>query len=372
MPFADDLIGHHTALALTGGIRAAAPGTPLPALRAAPAELGPLSLRQRSDLLRDALLSDLPGPYAELAAIVRTAWRAPGYFSGWLIWPVTSAVVERAIEDGSDVAFDDAMALLAELTSGLSSEFAIRGLLRHDLGRALSQIAEHWVGSADVDVRRLASEGTRPYLPWATRVPAILADPQSTVPILSALYRDESEYVRRSVANHLNDISRDHADLAVATARDWLAHPDAHTERLVRHGMRTLVKRGDAGALALLGFRSALLDVQGPTIADDTVAIGDAVRFTARITNRDSEPARLSIDYAIHHQKANGTLTAKTFKLAVRSLGPGESTDIDREHSFRPISTRTYHPGRHAIELLINGTSGGRVDFVLTAAPRTS
>jgi len=366
MPFADDLIGTHTALALTSAVQAATPGTPLPALRAAPDRLAPLSLRQRSDLLRDAILTDLPGTYDDLAAVVRTAWRSPGYFAGWLIWPVTSAIAQRAIEDGSGAAFDDALALLAELTSGLSSEFAIRGLLRHDLDRALARITADWVASDDVDVRRLASEGTRPYLPWATRVPAIVADPRTTLPILAALYRDDSEYVRRSVANHLNDISRDHADVAVEAARGWLDHPDEHTQQVVRHGMRTLVKRGHAGALELMGFRSALLDVEGPTLDVDTAPIGGTVRFRARVTNSDTEAARLSIDYAVHHQKANGTLTAKAFKLAVRSLGPGESTDIDREHSFRRITTRTYHPGAHAIELLVNGTSVGRADFVLT------
>ncbi|MET0930221.1 MAG: DNA alkylation repair protein [Aeromicrobium sp.] len=369
MPFADDLIGTHTALALTAGIQAAVPGTPLPALRAASDRLGPLTLRERSDLLRDAILADLPGTYSDLAAVVRRAWSSPGYFAGWLIWPVTSAVADRAIANGSDASFDDAMALLAELTSGLSSEFAIRGLLRHDLERALAVITSEWVTSDDVDVRRLASEGTRPYLPWATRVPAIIRDPRSTIPILSALYTDDSEYVRRSVANHLNDVSRDHADLAVATARQWLDHPDDSTSRLVRHAMRTLIKRGHPGALEIMGFRSALLDVTGPVLDRDTVLIGDTIGFTAAITNTDTEPARLSIDYAVHHRKANGTSTAKTFKLAVRDLGPGESVSLAREHSFRLITTRTYHPGAHAIELLVNGASVGRADFELTAAP---
>jgi 3-methyladenine DNA glycosylase AlkC len=369
MPFAEDLIGTHTALALTAAMQGAAPEARLASLRAAPDLLAPLSLRQRSDLLRDAILTDLPGAYADLASVVRTAWTSSDYFSGWLIWPVTSAIAQRAIQDGSDVAFDDAMALLAELTSGLSSEFAIRSLLRHNLDRALAIISSQWVVAGDVDVRRLASEGTRPYLPWATRVPGIVAEPSSTLPILSALYRDESEYVRRSVANHLNDISRDHADVAVATAREWLDDPDDNTERLVRHGMRTLIKRGHAGALELMGFRSTLLDVTGPTVEQSDVPIGGSVRFAASVTNRDADPARLSIDYAVHHRKANGTSTAKVFKLAVRSLGPGETIDISREHSFRRITTRTYYPGTHTIELLVNGTSAGRADFDLTASP---
>lgn len=266
MPFADELISRHTVQNLTHAIRAAAPDTTLTALHAAARQIGPLALRQRADLLRDALLTDLPGDYATLARTVRTARDNAPQFTGWLIWPVTSALATRAVQEGETAPFDDAMALLADLTGRLSSEFAIRTLLRHDVDRALNTIEGDWAGSADPDVRRLASEGTRPYLPWAVRVPQILARPGVTVPILDALYRDESAYVRRSVANHLNDLSRDHPELVVDTARRWLDSPDATTERLVRHGLRTLVKRGHLGALELLGFAPAVLDVDGPRL----------------------------------------------------------------------------------------------------------
>jgi 3-methyladenine DNA glycosylase AlkC len=368
MPFADDLIGAHTAIALAAAISAAAPDRPLPALHAAPGALGPLALRERADLLRDALLSDLDGGYDDLAAVIRRAAAADAPFSGWLIWPVTSAIASRAIEDGREAAFDDALVLLASLTSRLTSEFAIRALLRHDLPRALDVIADSWVTSDDVDVRRLASEGTRPYLPWATRVPALLREPDATIPILTALYRDDSEYVRRSVANHLNDLSRDHAYLVVETARGWLAAPDANTERLVGRALRTLVKRGDPGALALLGFRPAALDVTGPTLDRDVVAVGDSLGFSADIRALGDETARLSIDYVIHHRKADGRTTGKTFKLAVRTLAPGQTITVARTHSFRVITTRTYHPGTHAVELLVNGVPAGRREFELTPA----
>jgi 3-methyladenine DNA glycosylase AlkC len=366
MPFADELIGTPTALALVEAVQAAAPDRSLSALRAAPDLLGPLALRERSDLLRDALLADLPGAYSGLAEVVRRAAAGAAPFSGWLIWPVTSAIAERAVADGSDAAFDDALALLADLTSRLTSEFAIRTLLRHDLGRALATIQESWVTSGDADARRLASEGTRPYLPWSTRVPGILQDPRSTIPILTALYRDDSEYVRRSVANHLNDISRGHPELVVETASAWLATPSDTTERLVARALRTLVKRGHPGALALLGFRPASLDVTELALDRSSVEIGESVTFTAAVTNAGDEPARLSIDYAVHHRKANGESTGKTFKLAVRTVAPGERVDLVKQHSFRVITTRRYHPGTHAIELLINGVAVGRAEFELT------
>ncbi|MFJ9034553.1 DNA alkylation repair protein [Streptomyces sp. NPDC102274] len=262
------------------------------------------------------------------------------------------------------------MALLASLTGRLSSEFAIRTLLRHDLDRALSTVVGDWTGSADAEVRRLASEGTRPYLPWSVRVPQILARPGVTVPVLDALYRDESEYVRRSVASHLNDLSRDHPEIVVGTARRWLDSPNTTTQRLVRHGLRTLVKRGDPGALELLGFPPAVLDVDGPRLDRDTVPFGGSIRFTASIRNTGDTPARLAIDYIAYHRKANGGRTGKTFKLTTRTLAPDGRIEVTREHSFRPITTRRYHPGPHAISVQVNGVQSARVEFEL-AAPDT-
>ncbi|SHN33875.1 DNA alkylation repair protein [Cryptosporangium aurantiacum] len=365
MPFADELLGAPALTALIDALSEAAPGNPLTALRAV--ELGELPLRERSDLIRDALLTDLPGGYDAFAATIRAAQDGERPFTGWLIWPVTTAVVARALAD--DAAFDDGLALLAELTPRLTSEFAIRGLLAHDLDRALP-IVLSWTTSPDEHVRRLATEGTRPFLPWTKRVPAILARPRATLPILSALYRDESEYVRRSVANHLNDLSREHPDLVVETAAAWLSAPDANTERVVRHGLRTLVKKGHPGALALLGFTTgAVLDVVGPTLAEVEIPFGGSVRFTATVTNTASAPAVIAVDYIVHHRKANGRLAGKTFKLTTATLAPGERRQISREHSFRPITTRRYYPGVHAIELQLNGVAAGRSEFTLNAGP---
>ena len=367
MPSADELISPATAHALTSAVAGAAPGAALTALQAAEHGLEGLPLRERADLLRDALLADLPGDYRDLAAVVREAADKAPDFSGWLIWPVTSAVAMKAAAAGTPAAFDDGMALLAQLTGRLTSEFAIRTLLRQDLDRALA-IISGWTRSPDTDVRRLASEGTRPYLPWSVRVPEIISRPGATVPILDALYRDESEYVRRSVANHLNDLSRDNADLVTATARRWLAAPDAHTAAVVRHGLRTLIKRGNAEALDLLGFGPASVDIRGPVLDSTSVPLEGSVRFTATICNTGSEPARLAVDYIVHHCKANGTQTGKTFKLTTATLGPGETLDIAREHSFRPITTRRYHPGPHAVTLQVNGVPSARADFDLLPA----
>jgi 3-methyladenine DNA glycosylase AlkC len=368
VPFADELIGDQTAQQLIKAIAAAAPGNRLPSLRTAAKGLTDLSLRERSDLLRDGLLEDLPTGYPEFAAVVRAAAGGALPFAGWLIWPVTGAVAARAVTDGGPAAFDDAMALLAELTGRLTSEFAIRTLLDHDLQRALP-IVQTWTASPDEHVRRLASEGTRPFLPWARRVPAILAEPEKTVPILTALYRDDTDYVRRSVANHLNDLSRQNPELVVETAQAWLAQPDAHTRRLVRHALRTLVKNGNPAALALLGFAPAAVTVTGPVLSTRAVPFGGELEFTATVVNTGPVEAKLAIDYVMHHRKANGTQTAKTFKLTTATLAPGEKLELSRRHSFRAITTRRYHPGAHAVELQLNGVRSERAEFDLLAQP---
>ncbi|TFC04077.1 hypothetical protein E3O42_05620 [Cryobacterium adonitolivorans] len=185
--------------------------------------------------------------------------------------------------------------MLAALTPRLTSEFAIRLLLNHDMARAMP-IVLGWTGSTDPAVRRLASEGTRPFLPWAIRVPAILADPTLTLPVLHALYRDEDEVVRRSVANHLNDLSRQQPDLSIATTASWLAAPDANTASLVRHALRTLVKKGHPQASAQLGFHPAEVHVLGPVLDAATVAFGGTIGFTVDIRNAGDAPVRLAVD----------------------------------------------------------------------------
>jgi 3-methyladenine DNA glycosylase AlkC len=367
VPFADELIGDHTAKALINAIATVVPGSPLPGLRAAARDLTGRALRERSDLLRDALLADLPGDYAALAQTIRAAQRGPLPFTGWLIWPVTSAVATKAVTDASTEAFDDAMQMMADLTARLTSEFAIRTLLDQDLDRALA-IVRTWTTSTDEHVRRLASEGTRPFLPWAKRVPAILARPRETLPVINALYRDESEYVRRSVANHLNDLSRQQPELVVQTATAWLADPDENTPRLVRHALRTLIKQGHPGALALMGFAPATLEVAGPVLYTTEILFGGELAFTATVVNTGTEPAVLAIDYVVHHLKATGKQSGKTFKLATATLASGQKLELSRRHSFREITTRRYYPGAHAVELQVNGVRYGRADFTLLTA----
>ncbi|MGO3886775.1 MAG: DNA alkylation repair protein [Mycetocola sp.] len=366
MPFADELLGADRVALLLTAVRAAVPaGTALPQLESVGEAVSGTTLRKRTDMISAALQADLPAPYPEFAAVIRSAARADEVgMSGWQIWPVTEAIAQSAVRSADDANVSDALDLLAELTSRLTSEWAIRILLRHNRELAL-QRALSWTSSPDEHVRRLASEGTRLFLPWGLRVPALAASPALTLPILDRLHADSSEYVRRSVANHLNDLSRDNPDLVLTTAERWLADPAPTTPALVKHALRTLIKRGDPAALAVLGFHPPQLTIDGPHLSSTVIPFGGILEMTATLTNTGSEPAKLAVDYVVHHQRANGTTTPKTFKLNTVTLSPGESRAVGTQHSFRAISTRRYYPGDHAFTLQVNGTQSDAVPFTL-------
>jgi 3-methyladenine DNA glycosylase AlkC len=365
----NELIDAQAVKTLAGILTAVAPDVTWERTAAAASLLGDLNLRARTDLVAGALVDDIrnsPGRgYPTAAASFRAALPVPE-FTGWTLWPVSEAAATLCLESGSRQDFDDALALLTELTPRLTGEFAIRRLIARDPDRALAAVLD-WTSHPDEHVRRLASEGTRPYLPWAVRVPALVQRPEATVPILDALYRDPSEYVRRSVANHLNDVARHAPDLVVATARKWLGAADNNTGWVVRHGLRTLVKKGHAGALGVLGFTPASVVVTGPRLDRDVLTIPGELTFAFEISNTGARDVRLALDYVVHYQKANGTQSAKVFKISTLTLAPGESRSLSKRHAFRQMTTRVHHPGLHALELQVNGALHGRMEFRLEA-----
>ncbi|MEU6756811.1 DNA alkylation repair protein [Streptomyces sp. NPDC046685] len=364
MPTADELINPRTTDALASVMEAAG-AAPATALRRCGALVEGLAFSRRVTTVKEAVLADLPDAYPAFADVVRTALSRSD-FTGWMTFPVNAAVAERAL---TCHVFEPGLDLLAALTPRLTAEMAVRPFLREDLPRALRPVLA-WTRHPDPHVRRLASEGTRPRLPWAPRLAALIADCSPTLPVLDALYRDPSEYVRRSVANHLNDISHDHPDTAVAVAARWLAEPEPTTPALVRHGMRTLVKAGHPNALALLGHDPYVrVQVVGPDVRTPEVRLGEHLVFGYEITNTGPHNARLVLDYVIHHRKANGGLTPKVFKLATRDLAPGECWSAVRRHSFRELSTRRYHFGVHRVQLQINGRPHGSAAFTLDTPP---
>ncbi|ROO85323.1 3-methyladenine DNA glycosylase AlkC [Actinocorallia herbida] len=365
MPFAEELLGREAVVGLAAVLDGIGRRRAAEAVRAVAPGLDGMALRERSDALSAVLLAELPSGHVGMRESVRAALADPA-FAGWMTWPVTEAVASRALEEGTPEAFDEGLALLAALTPRLTAEFAIRRMLIADLDRALGVITE-WTAHPDEHVRRLASEGTRPRLPWAVRVPDILRRPRATRPILDALHRDESEYVRRSVANHVNDISHAEAALAVEITAGWAADPGPSTAQSVRHALRTAVKRGDPGALVLLGFApDAPVALSGPRLASSDVAVGGSLDFAFEVANTGDSTTRLVIDYIVHYRKATGRTAPKVFKLTTLSLSPGERTTLTRRHPLKPLSTRPLHPGPHTLVLQINGTTHPPTPFTLT------
>jgi 3-methyladenine DNA glycosylase AlkC len=349
----DELISAATLESLTTSLKTAAPEFAPKHLGKAARQLDGLKLRARTDLVAAALLADLPADYQAVAGVYRRALRDPS-FSGWMIWPVSETVTTLALAAAEPTVFEDGLLLLSQLTPRLTSEFAIRRFLAADLDRALA-VVTGWTADPDPAVRRLASEGTRSFLPWAIRVRPLLEHPGSTGPIICKLYRDEDEVVRRSVANHLNDLSRQSPDLVIELASSWLAEPAPTTTALVRHGLRTLIKNGHPAALKLMGFGPTDIVVGEVSLDRTTIVAPGELTFGFTVANGDAAPITLAVDYVVDYLKSNGAHREKVFKLATRSLGPGEKIRLTKKHAFRPMTTRVHYAGEHHLTLQING-----------------
>lgn len=250
-------------------------------------------------------------------------------------------------------------------TQHVSAEFAIRPFIARYQGRTMEQMLV-WSEHEHDGVRRLASEGCRPRLPWGMALPALKADPSPIMPILDNLKADSSESVRRSVANNFNDISKEHPELVVETFSCWRDGASPEMKRLISHGLRTLLKQGHPGALALLGYPpNPAVELRNLTISPGRIAMGEEVTISFEIVSLAAEPLNLMVDYVLGLVRARGKRSAKVFKLRKLHLGAGKSIIITKRQSFQPISTRRYYPGEHTVHIQINGTQLGSASFVL-------
>ncbi len=335
--------------------------------------LGPLELKQRVQFIADRLHDSLPPEPAERASVLLAMLRPEvgedepqqsdeRGIAGWGIWPLALVVGQHGVDD-----FDRSMAVLREMTKRSTSEFAIRYFLLQDQPRALD-IMQDWVSDSSHHVRRLVSEGTRPRLPWAMQLTALRDDPRPVLPLLEQLRDDPSDYVRRSVANHLNDISRDNPALALQLLGQWMRQAPEPRQAMLRHASRTLLKAGDPSAMRLFGYSPPQLKTGRIKLACRQVSIGDKLRFAARIRSTAGESQKLSIDFVVHYLRANGSLSKKVFKGANMALPAGESVTFERAVSFVPVTTRRYYPGEHQLSLRINGYDTPSVSFTLLQA----
>ena len=279
--------------------------------------------------------------------------------AGWIIMPMTQYVGELGQEE-----LEFSMSALREMTKRFSSEFGIRYLLIAEPQRSLS-ILESWLSDPCHHVRRLISEGTRPLLPWAMQIPEFKQQPTPVIALLEQLKDDESEYVRRSVANNLNDIAKHHPDLVAQIASDWLQKASKNRQRLVKHACRTLIKQGHSKTLAAFGYQSADSLEVNLELAEKTVNFGDSQTINCTITNPEANSHKILLDYVIYHQKANGKLTPKVFKWKEFELAAGASIELAKQHAFVAISTRKYYDGEHLCALQVNGKELTQQSFKL-------
>ena len=328
-------------------------------------QLKPLELKDRVAVMAQELRNFLPEDYCDALHIL-TQILGPenpdegGMFvHGFQLMPVEHFVGAYGLDD-----FDASMKALYEITKRFTAEFAIRPfLIRYE--KETLKVLSHWVTDDNEHVRRLVSEGTRPRLPWAMRLPSFVSNPKPTLKLLEKLKDDPSEYVRRSVANHLNDITKDNPDLAVDVLAQWAKGANKERMWVVRHALRSLVKQGHTQALSILGFEPPKVKVVNFEVKTPVVKFGGALLFQFELVSEAKTQQDLVIDYVIHFVKANGSTSPKVFKLNTRSLDAGDVLVLDRKHAIRPITTRTYYGGTHRVDVQVNGQVLGGGDFEL-------
>lgn len=239
------------------------------------------------------------------------------------------------------------------VTQYTSCEFAVRPFILRYPTQMLAQMLR-WTKHQSRHVRRLASEGSRPRLPWAMALPGLKHDPKPLLPILTALKLDDCEVVRRSVANNLNDIAKDNSAVVVQIATQWLGH-NALTDKLVKHACRTLLKQAQPEIMALFGFEQDLIKLNAMTITTPVVKVGDKLSFNFAIENCSNKPEKLRLEYGLYYLKKNGNLARKVFKISERVIAANTQEQISRQQSFKLITTRVFHLGIHKLSIIING-----------------
>ncbi len=261
--------------------------------------------------------------------------------------------------------FELSMNALLEITKRFTAEGAIRPFIQRYPEQTLRQLSG-WAKDKNVHVRRLVSEGTRPRLPWASHLEAYRKDPRPVIALLEQLKTDPELYVRRSVANNINDITKDNPGIALQTLKQWATIDDEGTQWIIRHSLRSLVKQADPQALRILGYPvPPKVKLERFELRSDRIKLGENLEFELVMVSEAKKNQALMLDYRVHFMKANGKLAPKVFKLSKKALKPGERIHLSKKHPIKPISTRKYYPGTHRLELQVNGQKMGDLAFEL-------
>ncbi len=313
-----------------------------------------LELMERIHHITKTLREFLPEDYLKALEILRNAY---ANFSGM----GTTIFPDFVSMYGLDY-FDESVAAIDYFTRNSTSEFAVRPFIQK-YGMRMMKVMEKWAESDNEDVRRLASEGCRPRLPWGIRLHGFVKDPLPILPILTKLMNDESEYVRNSVANNLNDISKDNPKLVLEFAKKWIGKNN-ETDWIIKHACRTLLKNGDPETLQLFGYVDPDHIRLDNFSVSESVKMGDDLKFSFSLCSDDCSLGKIRVEYGIHFLRKNGKLNRKVFKISEFQCEKS-SVSYDKKYSFKKITTRKYYPGELMIEIIVNGRSFGEKRFEL-------
>ncbi len=342
-----------------------------------------LELTPRARQITSAFAETLPDDRIKALSILQASFGPPlpasdqpapedtGAMDGFRYLPHGYFVAEHGLDH-----FATAMAFQEELTKRFTAEFSIRAFYQRFPEETVAQ-SMVWATNDNEHVRRLASEGCRPRLPWGANLARFIADPTEIIPILELLRNDPSEYVRRSVANNLNDIAKDHPATVVEVTRRWRTEAqgaadidETNRTRMVRHALRTLIKAGNLDALDVLGFGpESPAVVAAVRVEPATVTIGEKFQVEVEVHNPSGQPAGALLDMVVHFVKADGTTSPKVFKGKETMLDPGETAMVKKTISVAQQTTRTHYPGIHHLELQLNGVRSPGPSIKLTEAP---
>ena len=361
-----DWFDKQAAKALAAQIRLAESSFPTQKfIRIAAKDLQSLEFAGRVNQFAAALAVCLPDNIPKSLAIIRASFPPPlpdcdAVTDGWLQWPIGQYIGEQGLEY-----FDDSMSTMIELTQRFSAEFAVRPFVerrQQETIEYLCRLTDH----ESPHVRRWCSEGLRTRLPWGKKLHQLIADPKPVLPILEALKDDEEIYVRRSVANNLNDISKDHPDLVIARCRKWYKKSKPERVTLVKQALRGLIKDGRAEALAVIGFsKPEKLNVE-LELSEKKISLGGTLTLTATVSSTSASTQELLMDYAVHYVRKNGSSNIKVFKWKTLTIKPNETLVMTKKHSFKPTTVRALYPGKHIVELQINGSRVASAELTLT------
>ena len=318
-----------------------------------------LELKSRGRQITLNLGKYLPSDYQKALAILEKV--ADAYSGGHFVLGFSFPdFVEVYGQNESD--WNISINALEKFTILWSSEMAVRPfIIKHE--ECMMQQMLIWSKHENEHIRRLASEGCRPALPWATALPKFKKDPAAILPILTELKADSSGYVRKSVANNLNDISKTHPDIVIKLATEWYGENN-ETNWIIKHGCRTLLKKGNSDILTLFGLRDNVsIVVEDFSLSTNCISIGEDLAFSFAISAK--KMAKIRLEYGIDYVKSNGKRNRKIFKISEVSLKENQRKLYVKKHSFANLSTRKHYSGIHSITLIVNGAEKGKLDFEL-------